>query len=74
MKNNYLPRKTFYSVITLVVVVTMGVMSYIMGRVDSVSENFNHNFSEVTKSISSINTSIEYINEDIREIKADLKQ
>ncbi len=74
MENNgYITRKMFYwimgTLIGIIMLVFTSVMSYTIGKVDDISDKFNHNFTEVTSNISSINTSLEFIIEDIKEIK-----
>ncbi len=74
--NGFLTRKMFYWIMgTFIGIVTLAftsIMGYTIGKVDDISDKFNHNFTQVTNSISSINTSLEFIKEDIRELKDNL--
>ena len=67
--NSYLTRKTFFWIMGILIMAIMAVMGYTIGKVDKVEENFNHNFTSVTNSISSLETSVDFIKDDIKEIK-----
>lgn len=61
MKNGYLPRKTFFWTISLIVGITVAVFGYLIGRVDNVTEAFNHNLTTVKEDISELKTDVRWI-------------
>lgn len=64
--NEYLPRKTFYWAITIMVSSIMAVMGYFVARLDGVSDKFNHNFTTVKIDIAEIKTDLRLLREDLR--------
>lgn len=64
--NGYLPKRTFFSIMTTLVAIVMAVFGYLTLRVDKVNEQFNHNFTQVSVDIAEIKTDLRLLREDLK--------
>lgn len=63
--NGYLPRKSFYWTIGILVSVTISIFGYTIGRLDKVSDTFNHNFTTVKVDVAEIKTDLKLLRKEL---------
>ena len=67
-KNDYLPRKTFFWIMGIFVIVFMSVIGYNVGKLDDVEDKYNHNFTTITNEMSAIQVDISWIKNKLDDI------
>ena len=64
--NGYLPRKTFYWSVSILVAVVMSVLGYMTAKLDDVSGTFNHNFTTVKVDVAEIKTDLKLLRAELQ--------
>jgi len=59
--NGYLTRKMFYWTMGIVVTVSLAVAGYMIGRMDDLTDKFNHSFTTVVGQVSALNTKMDIV-------------
>ena len=62
-KNGFLPRKTFFWIMGILVMVMVTIFGYQIGKIDKLSDQFNHNFTTVSVDIAEIKTDLKLLRE-----------
>ncbi len=72
-RNGYLPRKTFFWILGVFIMLVVTVLGYQIGKIDKLGETFNHNFTTVREDISEINVSVGRVETDLKLLRESLK-
>ena len=61
MDKDFITKRVFFWIMGIAITINMAICGYTIGRLDKVTEIFNHNFTQVASDISAINAKMDIV-------------